>query len=149
MMTSRQSCDSSANSAWDRPLRSRGPSIRLRMGIRLPTPPAKRNADDTLQPTMANTLKIGSPEHKELFCRVFIETHDPFKPAEIRWPDLDAETLARLKAMPVWNEATRTEAATAVKVQSLGDTEKDPVLARAISLQGYEEGRHAEVGRES
>jgi len=76
---------------------------------------------------------------------MFIETHDPFKPTEIRWPDLDAENLARLKAMPIWNEATRTEAATAVKVQSLGDTEKDPLLAKAISLQGYEEGRHAEV----
>ena len=94
---------------------------------------------------MENTLKIGSPEHKELLCRMFIETHDPFKPTEIRWPDLDAENLARLKAMPIWNEATRTEAATAVKVQSLGDTEKDPLLAKAISLQGYEEGRHAEV----
>jgi hypothetical protein len=94
---------------------------------------------------MANTLKIGSLEHKELFCRMFIDTHDPFKPSEIRWPDLDAESLARLKAMPVWNEATRTEAATAVKVQSLGDTERDPLLAEAISLQGYEEGRHAEV----
>ena len=94
---------------------------------------------------MANKLKIGSPEHKELFCRTFIDTHDPFQAAQIRWPDLDGETLARLKAMPVWNEATRTEAATAVKVQSLGDTEKDPLLARAISLQGYEEGRHAEV----
>jgi len=96
---------------------------------------------------MANTLKIGSPEHKELFCRVFFETHDPFRPAEIQWPDLDAESLRRLKAMPIWNEATRTEAATAVKVQSLGDTEKDPLLAKAISLQGYEEGRHAEVLR--
>jgi hypothetical protein len=94
---------------------------------------------------MANMLKIGSPEHKELFCRVFIDTHDPFQPAEIRWPDLDAESLRRLKAMPIWNEATRTEAATAVKVQSLGDTERDPLLAKAISLQGYEEGRHAEV----
>ena len=94
---------------------------------------------------MENTLKIGSSEHKELLCRMFIETHDPFKPTEIRWPDLDAENLARLKAMPIWNEATRTEAATAVKVQSLGDTEKDPLLAKAISLQGYEEGRHAEV----
>jgi hypothetical protein len=94
---------------------------------------------------MANALKIGSLEHKELLCRTFIDTHDPFKPTEIRWPDLDAETLARLKAMPVWNEATRTEAATAVKVQSLGDIEKDPLLAQAISLQGYEEARHAEV----
>ncbi len=94
---------------------------------------------------MKNMLKIGSLEHKELLCRTFIDTHNPFKPAEIRWPDLDAESLARLKAMPIWNEATQTEAATAVKVQSLGDTEKDPLLAEAISLQGYEEGRHAEV----
>ena len=94
---------------------------------------------------MSNLLVIGSDEHKELLCRVFIDTHDPFQPEEIRWPDLDAETLQRLKAMPVWNEATRTEAATAVKVQSLGDTEKDPLLAKAISLQGYEEGRHAAV----
>jgi hypothetical protein len=96
---------------------------------------------------MSSALIIGSTEHKTAFCRSFLDTHDPFKPAEIRWPDLDAESLARLKAMPIWNEATRTEAATAVKVQSLGDTEKDPVLAEAISLQGYEEARHAEVLR--
>ena len=94
---------------------------------------------------MSNGLIPGSEEHKKLLCRMFIDTHDPFQPAEIRWPELDAETLQRLKDMPVWNEATRTEAATAVKVQSLGDTEKDPLLAEAISLQGYEEGRHAEV----
>jgi hypothetical protein len=94
---------------------------------------------------MSTALKLGSEEHKSLLCRTFIDTHDPFKPTEIRWPDLDAETLQRLKDMPVWNEATRTEAATAVKVQSLGDIEKDPLLAEAISLQGYEEGRHAEV----
>ena len=94
---------------------------------------------------MASTLEIGSQAHKELLCRTFIDTHDPFVPSQIQWPDLDPESLQRLKDMPVWNEATRTEAATAVKVQSLGDTEKDPLLAEAISLQGYEEGRHAEV----
>ena len=96
---------------------------------------------------MSKSLVLGSEEHKKLLCRTFIDTHDPFKPEEIRWPDLDAEGLERLKSMPVWNEATRTEAATAVKVQSLGDTEKDPLLAEAISLQGYEEGRHADVLR--
>ncbi len=94
---------------------------------------------------MSNGFILGSEEHKSVLCRTFIDTHDPFKPAEIRWPDLDPETLQRLKDMPVWNEATRTEAATAVKVQSLGDVEKDALLAEAISLQGYEEGRHAEV----
>jgi hypothetical protein len=91
--------------------------------------------------------RVGSDEHKRLFCRVFVETHDPYRPSDIAWPELDAEGLARLKALPVWDEATRTEAATAVKVQSLGRTETDPVLAEAISLQGYEEERHAEVLR--
>jgi hypothetical protein len=92
-------------------------------------------------------LRIGSDEHKRLFCSVFVETHDPYRPSDIVWPDLDAESLARLKALPVWDEATRTEAATAVRVQSLGRTEKDPELAEAISLQGYEEERHADVLR--
>lgn len=92
-------------------------------------------------------LRVGSDEHKRLFCRVFVETHDPYRPSEIVWPALDAVGLTRLKSLPVWDEATRTEAATAVKVQSLGRTEKDPELAQAISLQGYEEERHAEVLR--
>jgi hypothetical protein len=92
-----------------------------------------------------DSIRIGSEEHKQLFCRTFIQTHDPFRPAEIAWPDVDSESLQRLKSLPVWNEAARTEAATAVKVQALGRTERDPLLAEAISLQGYEEGRHADV----
>ncbi len=94
---------------------------------------------------MSKGLVIGGSEHKELFCRTFIETHDPFQPSEIRWPDLDSEGLNRLKGLPGWNEAARTEAATAVKVQALGRTERDPLLAEAIRLQGYEEARHADV----
>lgn len=92
-------------------------------------------------------LKIGSEEHKALFCREFVATHNPFEPARIQWPDLDAESLGRLKALPIWNEAVQTEAETALKVQTLGKIEPDPVLAEAIALQGYEEGRHAAVLR--
>jgi hypothetical protein len=91
------------------------------------------------------SFAIGSDEHRRLYCRTFIETHKPYRPEEVAWPDLDAASLARLKSLPVWNEAVRTEAATAVKVQTLGREEPDPVLAEAISLQGYEEGRHASV----
>lgn len=91
------------------------------------------------------SFAIGSDEHRRLYCRTFIETHKPYRPEEVAWPDLDAVSLARLKSLPVWNEAVRTEAATAVKVQALGREEPDPVLAEAISLQGYEEGRHASV----
>jgi hypothetical protein len=92
-------------------------------------------------------LKIGSEEHKALFCREFVATHNPFEPARIQWPDLDADSLGRLKALPIWNEAVQTEAETALKVQTLGKSEPDPVLAEAIALQGYEEGRHAAVLR--
>src|SRR6266581_1326131 len=94
---------------------------------------------------MKTALQIGSESHKELFCRTFVETHLPYRPEGIRWPDLDKESLARLKRLPVWNEAVKTESETAVVVQTLGKTETDPVLAEAISLQGYEEGRHAAV----
>jgi hypothetical protein len=90
-------------------------------------------------------FKIGSDEHGRLLCRTFIETHRPFRAQDIVWPELDAESLARLKGLPVWDEAARTEAATAVKVQTLGETETDPILKEAIALQGYEEGRHAEI----
>jgi len=91
------------------------------------------------------SIRVGSEDHKRLFCETFIETHDPFRPSEIQWPEMDAESLARLKSLPVWNEAARTEAATAVKVQALGREETDPLLGEAIRLQGFEEGRHAEV----
>jgi hypothetical protein len=90
-------------------------------------------------------LAIGSDEHRDLLCRTFVETHRPFRPQDIVWPDLGPEGLERLRALPVWDEATRTEAATAVKVQTLGETENDPVWREAIALQGYEEGRHAEI----
>ena len=88
---------------------------------------------------------IGSEDHKRLFCDTFIETHKPFEPAEIPWPELDAECRARLRRLPIWDEAVKTETETALKVQTLGRVERDPLLARAIALQGYEEGRHASL----
>ncbi|MBI3554241.1 MAG: ferritin-like domain-containing protein [Elusimicrobia bacterium] len=90
---------------------------------------------------------IGSQEHKELLCRFFIETHDPYKPSEMPWPKLDEAARARLASLPIWEEAVRTEADTALAVTVMGECEKDPLLAKAISLQGYEESRHAELLR--
>lgn len=92
-------------------------------------------------------LEIGSEEHKRLLCRFFVETHEPYKPAELPWPQLDDAVRARLAALPIWDEAVATEADTALKVVTLGDVEPDPAMAEAISLQGYEEERHAEMLR--
>lgn len=99
------------------------------------------HAEDLSLPLPA--IRIGSEDHKELFCRVFIDTHDPYDPARIDWPALDDATLARLRAMPFWNEAVSTEHDVARKVQALAPLEPDPLLREAIALNGYEEGRHS------
>lgn len=92
-----------------------------------------------------DTLIIGSPEHKELLCRFFIDSHDPYKPAELPWPKLGDDARNRLAMLPIWEEALRTEADTALAVTTMGEAETDPLLGKAISLQGYEEARHAEL----
>jgi len=96
---------------------------------------------------MSQGIRIGSPEHKELFCRVFIDTHDPYDPQKIDWPDIDAATREQLAALPFWNEAVSTESDVANKVQALAPLERDPLIRDAIALQGYEEGRHAALLR--
>lgn len=90
-------------------------------------------------------LVIGSPEHKELLCSFFTKSHDPFKPADLQWPELGVDVVARLKALPIWEEAVRTEAETALAVLTMGAAEKDPALSKAITMQGYEEQRHADI----
>jgi hypothetical protein len=94
-----------------------------------------------------STSWVGSPEHKDALCRFFIETHRPYEPGDLKWPDLDDASRHRLAALPIWDEAVRTEAQTAAAVSAMGRAERDPLLRRAIALQGYEEGRHAELLR--
>jgi hypothetical protein len=88
-------------------------------------------------------VRIGSAIHKELFCRAFIDTHIPYEVATLPWPDLDEQSLVRLRALPFWEEAIATERATAAKVQAQARQETDPLVREAITLQGYEEARHS------
>jgi len=92
--------------------------------------------------TAPGSIVIGSDEHKELFCRAFIDTHDPYDPHAMDWPEVDAAALGRLRAMPFWGEAISTERDVAKKVQALAPLEPDPLMREAIALQGFEEGRH-------
>ncbi|MBI3801867.1 MAG: ferritin-like domain-containing protein [Deltaproteobacteria bacterium] len=90
-------------------------------------------------------LVIGSERHKELFCREFIDTHLPYDVAALRWPVLDEASLARLCALPFWQEAVSTESATAAKVQAQARLERDALMHEAVALQGYEEERHSQL----
>ncbi len=88
---------------------------------------------------------IGSEEHKKAFCRSFIDTHDAWEPQSLPWPDLKQDALARLRAMPFWDEAISTEAEVAHKVAALVPLQRDPILREAVELQGLEEARHSEL----
>ena len=94
---------------------------------------------------MSEPLVVGSQEHKELFCRFFIDTHVAFDPATIDWPTLDEDSYKRLHSLPVWAEAIKTERQATCTIQSWAPLETDPLIRQAVALQGYEESRHAAI----
>ncbi len=86
---------------------------------------------------------IGSAEHKALFCREFVDTFHAYEVRDIQWPELGNADLARLRALPFWDEAVSSERTAGARVKAMADAERDPVLREAIAMQAYEESRHA------
>lgn len=91
------------------------------------------------------SFRLGSAAHKEAFCRMLLDTHDPYRPAVMAWPVLDASAYARLAGLPIWNIAVQVEGRAARAVQSYAAFVTDPLLRAAIALVGQEEARHKEV----
>ena len=92
-------------------------------------------------------MRIGSPEHRDTFCRHFMQTYTEFDPETLPWPELDADALARLKSVPFWEEVFYTERRAGAIVKAFVETIQDPVIKEAVALQGLEETRHAKLIR--
>ena len=90
-------------------------------------------------------IRPGSEQHKTAFCRMLLDTHNPYKPAVIDWPRLDGEARDRLVALPIWDIAVQTEGKAKTRVLSYAGRLADPLLREAVTLNGFEEGRHKEV----
>jgi hypothetical protein len=90
-------------------------------------------------------IRIGSEAHKNLFCNTLLQTFDPYKPAVIDWPALDAEARDRLVKLPIWDIAVQTEGRARLNVASYAAVTSDPLLRQAIELNAFEEGRHKHV----
>ncbi len=90
-------------------------------------------------------VRSGSDRHKTMFCRMLLDTFNPYKPAVIDWPKLDDEARNRLVSLPIWDIAVQTEGKAKLRVLSYGETITDPLLRQAIDLNGFEEGRHKTV----
>jgi hypothetical protein len=92
-------------------------------------------------------MRIGSDAHRDLFCRQFTESYTDFDPERLPWPDLDEAALARLRAVPFWQEVLHTERRAGAIVAAFADTLEDGIIKDAVVLQGREETRHAELLR--
>src|SRR5262245_7461729 len=90
-------------------------------------------------------MKVGSADHKELFCRSFMESHRAYEPERLPWPELEGPDLERLRAIPFWQEVLHTERAAGAKVNAYAVTVSDPLLQEAIAVEGLEETRHARL----
>jgi hypothetical protein len=90
-------------------------------------------------------VKIGSNAHKEMFCRMLLETHNPYKPAVIDWPPLEPDALERLTSLPIWDIAVQTEGRASIRVATFAATIKDTLLRETLDMDGGEEARHKVV----
>lgn len=90
-------------------------------------------------------MKIGSEEHKQVFCQSFMNSHRVYEPEHMSFPELDSETLNRLRSIPFWNEALQTERKAGKMLAAYATTVKDPLIRNAIALQGEEEARHGRL----
>ena len=88
-------------------------------------------------------MRLGTEDHKELFCQNFIATHRPYDPHQLPWPQLSDDQLSLLRGIPFWGEAHRVETNAGVMVAAFAQTVTDPLMREAIALQGREEARHA------
>jgi hypothetical protein len=90
-------------------------------------------------------MRIGTERHKQAACRMFHETFNPYKPSVIDWPKLDPASLAQLTSLPIWDIAVQTEGKARLRMQCYAASLRDPAWHDALSLNGWEEGRHKEV----
>jgi hypothetical protein len=90
-------------------------------------------------------ITLGSDRHRQIVCRMFRETFNPYKPSIIDWPRLTREARERLIALPIWDIAVQTEGKARLRMLSYAHSLSDPEWRAAIELNGWEEGRHKVV----
>ncbi|CAN5129936.1 hypothetical protein BH10PSE13_BH10PSE13_20570 [soil metagenome] len=97
---------------------------------------------DAAAPLPKGRIRLGSPDHLMLFSRMILDTHDPYRPALIDWPELEPETRDKIVSLPIWDMAVQTEGRTGLFVKTFSETVEDPLLKSAVQMDAFEERRH-------
>jgi hypothetical protein len=103
---------------------------------------AADRAARTWQARECGPIVLGSEAHKQAFCHMLIETHNPYRPSIVDWPILEPEARDRLVNLPIWDIAMQTEGNASLRVLTYAETVADPLLREAIEIDGFEETRH-------
>jgi hypothetical protein len=90
-------------------------------------------------------VRPGSERHLRMFCELLLQTHNPYKPAVIDWPELAPDALHRVTSLPIWDIAVQTEGRASIRVRTFAGTVQDPLLRRALDMDADEEARHKVV----
>ncbi len=90
-------------------------------------------------------MRIGSERHLTMFCRMLLESHNPYRPAVIHWPKLDADALQRVTSLPIWDMAVQTEGRASARVAAFAERANSKLLQAALEMDGGEEARHKVV----
>lgn len=113
-----------------------------------PSKPALEAADRAARwwaAAQSGRIRFGSKAHKEAFCRMLIDTHNPYRPSIVDWPALAPEARERLVRLPIWDIAMQTEGNASLRVLTYAETIADPLLREAVEIDGFEETRHKQV----
>ena len=110
-----------------------------------PASAASHLGDNTGAASPGSPFRLGSAEHLNAFCRMLLDTFNPYKPAVIDWPKLDKEARDRLVSLPIWDIAVQTEGRARLNVATYGEGIAVPLLKKAVELNAFEEGRHKHV----
>ncbi|MDR2857613.1 MAG: ferritin-like domain-containing protein [Novosphingobium sp.] len=100
---------------------------------------------DKSAPLPTGAFKLGSKDHLMLMCRTLLDTHDPYRPALLDWPRLDAETERKIKSLPIWDVAVAVEERAGLNVRTFAGHIDDPLLKTAVQMDAFEETRHKTV----
>jgi hypothetical protein len=113
--------------------------------VNRPASAASHLGDNTGAASPSSPFRLGSAEHLNAFCRMLLDTFNPYKPAVIDWPKLDKEARDRLVSLPIWDIAVQTEGRARLNVATYGEGIAVPLLKKAVELNAFEEGRHKHV----
>jgi len=97
---------------------------------------------DAAAPLPTGAVRLGSAEHLVLFSRMLLDTHDPYRPSLIDWPELEPEVRHKIVSLPIWDMAVQTEGRTGLFVKTFAETVRDPLLKSAVEMDAFEERRH-------